>query len=456
MRKWRLLVAAALGIGCALPAGLALADTSAVATIGGFNMLANAPGMQITYDNTAGVGGTHPVGYGTVPESTATLETGPIGKGLSSVVWPGPLLGNLGASTAVLPHGSDLPPPVITLLQQNGNDPIKAEATTGGPPDATYGDPGGAAVMTAHADANKTAASATTKGFEAPGAGTVGTITSTGTAILSTDTVVAHGESAASDINLGGGLVTIESVTSTATATSDGNGSKGEGTTTVTGLMVAGTPATVDENGLHIGSASQPLGEPVNDGLNTALAQSGLKITLTAPQEEKEGTAESFRAGSLVIKWEVPNDANGDSFEVTFGGAIAQVNANTASPDASAAADETTFGSSDSVAPSTTAPASTGTTAAIGASAAPETPTTAAPALKPLPATAVRNGKTQVALNSQPIRYSGGIKPGVVLLGLVGVALAAFGLRRLSSNVLAATPHSTTCPLERTKGDHVE
>src|SRR3954471_7152055 len=168
-RHWAAVFAAMLGLGCALPAGLALADTNAVTAIGGFAILANAPGMQITYDNTAGVGGTHPVGYGTVPESTATLETGPIGKGLASVVWPGPLVGNLGASTAVLPHGSDIPAPVLSLLQQNGNDPVRAEANSGGPPDVSYADPGGAATMTAHADANTTSAKATTKGFEAPG-----------------------------------------------------------------------------------------------------------------------------------------------------------------------------------------------------------------------------------------------------------------------------------------------
>src|SRR3954471_4395707 len=162
-RHWAAVFAAMLGLGCALPAGLALADTNAVTAIGGFAILANAPGLQITYDNTAGVGGTHPVGYGTVPESTATLETGPIGKGLASVVWPGPLLGNLGASTAVLPHGSDIPPPLLTLVQQNGNDPIKAEATTGGAPDVTYGDPAGAASLTAHADAEQTEGHATNK-----------------------------------------------------------------------------------------------------------------------------------------------------------------------------------------------------------------------------------------------------------------------------------------------------
>src|SRR5438552_12845104 len=213
MKRTRWLVAAALAVGCAFPAGWALADTTAVTAIGGFSILANAPGMQITYDNTAGVGGTHPVGYGTVPESTATLETGPIGKGLASVLWPGPLLGNLGASTAVLPHGSDIPAPVLSLLQQNGNDPVRAEATTGGPPDATYGDPAGAATMTAHADAGKTSATATTKGFDAPGAGTAGNISSTGSATVTTDTVTAHGESVASNVNLAGGLVTIESVT---------------------------------------------------------------------------------------------------------------------------------------------------------------------------------------------------------------------------------------------------
>ena len=48
---------------------------------------------------------------------------------------------------------------------------------------------------------------------------------------------------------------------------------------------------------------------------------------------------------------------------------------------------------------------------------------------------------------------TGGVKSGVVVFALAGVALAAFGLRRLSSNVLAETPPATSCPLDRSRGE---
>src|SRR5438067_7937734 len=101
MRRWPAALALVLGLAAMTSAGIALADdtdSSSAPGIGGFTIYANAPGLQMIYDNTAGIGGTHPTGYGTVPEASASLETGSIAKGLASVVWPGPLLGNLGAS----------------------------------------------------------------------------------------------------------------------------------------------------------------------------------------------------------------------------------------------------------------------------------------------------------------------------------------------------------------------
>src|SRR5207302_7960760 len=102
-------------------------------------------------------------------------------------------------------------------------------------------------------------AQAATKGFAAPAAGTVGTVDSSGSATLAQALVTAQADSTASDINLGNGLVTIDSVVSSATATSDGTSGQGKGSTTVNGMMVGGQPATVDQDGLHIGGTSQPI-----------------------------------------------------------------------------------------------------------------------------------------------------------------------------------------------------
>src|SRR5438105_10497418 len=59
-----------------------------------------------------------------VPESSANLANGPVGYGLASVVWPGPLASNAGSLILVLQPTA---PPQATML----NDPVLAEVRSG-------------------------------------------------------------------------------------------------------------------------------------------------------------------------------------------------------------------------------------------------------------------------------------------------------------------------------------
>lgn len=429
-----------VGAAMVVPFGVALAAAAPGDTIGAFNAASNAPGLMMIYDNAGGAGGSHPVGYGTVPEASASAEPG-FGRGLASVVWPGPLLGNLGTAAPLLPGVGQLPPevtgPLLPLLHDNANDPVKAEAQSGVTPDASYGSADGPAYMVAHADEKKVTGHAVTRGFDSGGAGFVGTIVSDGVTNVSDTAVSARASSVASNIAFAAGLVTIDSVTATATATTDGTKSSGTSSITMSGLKVQGTPATVDQDGLHIGTASAPITGPINDGA-AQLAQSGLKITLVKPQEVKDGAAESIQSGSLVISFQPPGDTNGDSFVMTFGGAIAQVNANLGSPDAGLADVSTDTGVTPDASVPVAAPDS-------GASGPVADSVTSPPPLKPLkPVGAARS----IAVSTAPIDFGHGVGPGLVLLGVGGAAIAAFGLKRLSTNVLAETPAATACPLE--------
>ena len=290
------------------PLGVAMAQTPA-SVIGAYNAKGDGPGMQMIYDNAGGAGGSHPVGYGAVPEAAAEAESG-FGHAVSSVIWPGPLVGNLGTAAPLLPGVGQLPSqitgPVLPLLHDNGNDPIKAEATSGSKPDATYGAPNTAAYLAAHADEAKVTAHAETRGFDAQAGGYAGDVVSDGVTNASASAVTATGSSVASNIVMAAGLLTIDSVVSKASATTDGTRSSGTSRITVSGMKIGGVPATVDDQGLHIqgqgGSVS-----PLNDGLSQ-FAQAGLKVTLTKPQEVHDGAAESIMAGSLVVSFTPPNN----------------------------------------------------------------------------------------------------------------------------------------------------
>src|SRR3954464_3820298 len=67
---------------------------TAGSALGSFALTATAPGFEATEDEPGAQ--THPEGQGSVPETSTTLSTGPVGYALSTVFWPGPLAGNAG------------------------------------------------------------------------------------------------------------------------------------------------------------------------------------------------------------------------------------------------------------------------------------------------------------------------------------------------------------------------
>jgi hypothetical protein len=94
---------------------------------------------------------------------------------------------------------------------------------------------------------------------------------------------------------LAGGLVTIDHIASRAKQTTDGITATGDGATVVSGLRIAGVPATIDQSGLRIGALT---------GLaNQALRNLGLEIRITAPDVVTDGAKGSFEAPVLAISY---------------------------------------------------------------------------------------------------------------------------------------------------------
>ena len=274
-----------------------------------YTMAANAPGLAVEglYRDVAL----------TLPETTSTLSTGGVGAALATLAWPGPILGNLGTTILVL---SAQAPPQVTAL----NDPVRAEARSGGTQRSTYRTLPGT-VLDATATSDAVSAASHTGAQQLP-VGTVGAFSGQ-TATSFTGTTGARGTATGlvHDVSLAGGVIRIGSVTSTAQATTDGVAADGKGTTTVTGMTVAGVPVTVDQDGLHVASSSLPLAtKAVSDAVRTL----GLTALLTAPRTTRSPGAVSVNAGALVLSY----TQGGSTYAVTLGRASVALTASRGGP----------------------------------------------------------------------------------------------------------------------------
>ena len=339
LRARRRLVASLppLAILAALAVGPWFIATSGAADLSGFDLLARAPAVELSIDSGLLPAPTHPAFDGTVPETSASLETGPIGHGLASMFWPGALGGYFGTAvkqlnqlcTTQLPISvSSLPPaclPIPQGLKDNAsafNDPVKAETFfPGGPVDARYPTQAIPGVsVTSHAGADAVESIARIDGFAAPGLGSVGLITARSITSRTGSTAASEARSEVSNVVLAGGLVTVDHITSWARETTDGQHATGQGHTIVSGVNVAGVPATVDERGLHIsGPAGISLAQ-VNQTAAQLLDKLGLTVSLVEPRSLPGGSgppsgasavsgAGSFAAPVLVVRYQDDHDA---------------------------------------------------------------------------------------------------------------------------------------------------
>jgi len=304
------LVGVALVLGAAFGTGSHAAR--AAGDLGGYELAARAPALELVLDSDAVPVPAHPVVAATVPETASTLDNG-LGHGLASLLWPGDLGGHAGSAlqqlgqlcTSTLPVAVPNVPqqctPLPQALKDNANalnDPVKAETFfPGGPADDqyTFTPPIPGITMSSHADANKVESTAGFASFAAPGLGALGAVTSHSVARIDDSTAASEATSELFNVAVAGGLVTIDHIKSTAKEATDAQNATGTGSTVVSGLRIGGVPASVDSSGLRIGSLSA--------AANQALQTLGLHIKLTAPDVVNDGAKGSFTAPLLEIAY---------------------------------------------------------------------------------------------------------------------------------------------------------
>jgi hypothetical protein len=418
------------------------------AALGGYKLDARAQAINVLYDSPLFPAPSHPVFDGAVPAAQATTDTGPIGHGLASIFWPGPLGGNFGSALKQLSQlcapplpVPGVPPvcaPIPQQLKDNGsyfNDPVRAETFyPQAPQDSEYTNIPGATMNSHITDGGKKVdAFGTLDGFGAAGVGVAANLTAHSTNTLTDSNATTLATSEINNVVLAGGMVTIGRVFSTAKLVTDGQKATAEGHTTVDGLKIAGQAATVDEQGVHIAGQNNPLHNQINQALASALAKTGLTIRLVPTDITTDGATGSVDAGSLVVSYE--DDKNQvlpgvvqNSFTIALGGAAATVDSTqgsnadlTDTPADVAAADQS---SDNPVAGPDIPPAGLGDIA---------TPPSALASASP-------RGRAAAALPLQPILNSFGLAWGLVLFAVLLAMALAFGLRRRPP-VLSRSPN---------------
>jgi len=295
-RRW-----ASAALAAALLSGVVIsgarADDAPSAGIGGYNLLARANPLQITYDSP-GLLPVDPIIQVSVPESYSTLTSGPSGYSLASLAFPGPLIADLG-SVITQTSPSCQPPFAVPVY------PLRAEAFfPQGPTDSDASPvPGGRM----HAVANGPASSAfgALDDLVFPAVFSIGSATGTSSTAGGDDAAVTKARSVVSGFKLLAGAISIDSIVTDLSATSTGTGGKTEGVTTVSGATIGGQKVTIDENGVTLaGTGVGAVGlllKQLGTSLNDALVQSGITIKVVDHRETKDGGLAERIAGGLVI-----------------------------------------------------------------------------------------------------------------------------------------------------------
>ncbi len=434
MRRAVLVVTGAVMVLFAVTSAWQTAGAASPPSFGSYTITATAPGFEMWEDEPSA--NAHPEGGGQAPYSTSALSSGGLGYALSSVAWPGATEANADKVALLLfPHdvqGVPIPDAVAGLAATAlplTSYPVRAEARTGTTsPDSSLDAQG--ATLRAHADPVLAQGTATMKSADGQAGFTIGNAETVATSTLDAGTGQAAASCKITKIDIGG-VIKIDSVTSNANAATDGTAGTSNGLTVVQGMTIAGQPAYVDDQGVHIGEQGQPANAVASQIANTALSQAGFSFFVSQPQQEQTGSSASYTAGALYILWQPPQNPNANEFLIALGGSRVAVAATPGSEFA------------------------TGTSPTPSAPSTPAAPAVAtnprSPGITSTPATSAPPSGTKAptgTVNASPIAATFDGLAGQAVLGVIGTGLLFFGFKRAATEIVDRVP--STCPLETT------
>jgi hypothetical protein len=247
-----------------------------------------------------------------IPYSSAASQTGPASKGIATPVYPGPVAAALPG--ALQTEGA---PAAFAALFA---DPVLADSSypayQGQQATASYSPPAGSATGVGSASSSSSiggsVSDAATSSIPLDGGKvTIASSTTHATTVIGASSVSSEAQTSITHVSVLG-LVDIASISSQVETTSDGTTGTETSSLQVGSVTVAGQPAYIDPNGLHLASTSNSLGGgiAVFNSVLTALQQAGISITTLAPTSSVEGAAASVQSGAVQIKFSDTNIPN--------------------------------------------------------------------------------------------------------------------------------------------------
>jgi hypothetical protein len=281
-------------------AGLASADTGAV-SLAGYQAKAEAAAARFQFNSP----GLLPLGdpaVGTVvetdlPYARTTVDPGPVVDALGSPVYPGDTVAHLG--TVFSTFGAPGVP----------NEPVLAEAqyppAPGFKTTASFGNPSTAAKpATADTSANEGGgkASSSLTSFGLPGVFAVGASETSNTITIGQASIDSHATATLGTIEIAG-LIQIGGARAVASATSDGATGKPSASLQIGRVTVAGQPAFIDGDGIHLAGTAlgRGLTGAVSDLLNKTLAGLGISVKTVSAMIKHDGATATADSGALEI-----------------------------------------------------------------------------------------------------------------------------------------------------------
>jgi hypothetical protein len=315
-RRSAALPAVALSV---LLAGAGMAAPAAVAQtaggLAGYNLGASSAALEFDL-NSPGLLPTGDAATGNIfsvdlPFTRTSASSGPSIDALGAPLYPGDAAAHLG--TAIETFGG---PPSATVL----NDPVLAEAQY--PPTPSNGTDEsfskgavqngpfsmGPATSNSHASATAASADATVGEISAgpaiaSAASLVHILSSkvTNSVKIGDSEVSSTATSTVTGIDIAG-VIQIASVTGSAGGASDGNNGTPSASLNIGKVTVAGQPAYIDQDGVHL--VSQGGGGPVISAANSLLQNltaQGVSVHTVAPTETTNGATTSNNSGALIV-----------------------------------------------------------------------------------------------------------------------------------------------------------
>jgi hypothetical protein len=422
------------------PVAAALAQTAEETELGVFDVLADATGIGGSMGDPSA--SPYPVAAGLIPNAVAQLGSGPSGRAVSSIAWPGPLLSNAGSLANVV--GTPLPPEVVA----NANYPVKAEANAGGGgrDEQTVGP------MAAVVDGAESAARTALSDFNAPGLVSAARVVTKSRSFLEDGAAVAIAESDLQGVEIAG-LIQIESIRTIAKGTTNGVEATTEHSVVVSGVTVGGQGATLDHEGLHLGDQSNPNPlEPVLDGAGAALEGLGMRAFVTKPLEQRaDGGTAVLHSGAVVFDWNFFD--SGQIVTIVLGGASVRVQATPGSSFGTGDAGGDFFSSPDGFGGGTATLGGGG--GGGGGSFSPSTASDFGPVSSGGTGGSVAGGGVAPPPGGDALSFSSAsavsdrVPLGWMIIGMVGMAMVGTSLHGMRASALAGVAAGTTCPFER-------